>query len=309
MKLWRTLCACALAVTVLGCGAAYAAETEEFMIQVPDVHCDERDWQNSVSLFETAEWNTDDIKYGDQLQGMAAEIYQKLETSFNGQDTKFTQQIVRIAADGTTDIKSYISLNEIYTVSIEVPAEKDYNVIADDWFSSNKSEIFGAMFAFTYDHPEYFWIRTNAVYGGSYGLNSDGNTVQCILEVRYVLSKDCDEGTEIELMQDHLKIALTNVLNARDKSSDMAELAFFDNWLAANNVYNDYAANTSGYEKTDATPWNVIGGLVSEYSPVCEGYAKSLKLLCDQVGIPCITVSGTANGGGHMWNAVKLDGT
>ena len=28
----------------------------------------------------------------------------------------------------------------------------------------------------------------------------------------------------------------------------------------------------------------------------------------DLLGIPCVRISGTANGGGHAWNAVKLDG-
>lgn len=45
----------------------------------------------------------------------------------------------------------------------------------------------------------------------------------------------------------------------------------------------------------------------------CEGYARSLKWMLDELGIPCILVSGDAtnsNGGTepHMWNYVQIDG-
>lgn len=42
-------------------------------------------------------------------------------------------------------------------------------------------------------------------------------------------------------------------------------------------------------------------------SSVCEGYAEAFKLICDREGIPCITVMGYGNGGGHKWNYVKMD--
>ena len=67
MKLWRTLCASALAVTVLGCGAAYAAETEEVIVELPEVYFDGTTRLDEFSLFEDATWGEDDTKYREQL--------------------------------------------------------------------------------------------------------------------------------------------------------------------------------------------------------------------------------------------------
>ena len=53
--------------------------------------------------------------------------------------------------------------------------------------------------------------------------------------------------------------------------------------------------------------------LAGDHGVVCEGYAKSFKLLCDKYDIPCITVTGDAKGAeesqgeGHMWNYVMME--
>ena len=52
--------------------------------------------------------------------------------------------------------------------------------------------------------------------------------------------------------------------------------------------------------------------LVGDHYVVCEGYAKSFKLICDYYDIPCLLISGDAdNGSGetekHMWNLVYVE--
>lgn len=49
-------------------------------------------------------------------------------------------------------------------------------------------------------------------------------------------------------------------------------------------------------------------GIFVYKTAVCDGYRKAFQLCMDILGIPCIGVTGTANGGGHAWNAVQLDG-
>jgi hypothetical protein len=57
-----------------------------------------------------------------------------------------------------------------------------------------------------------------------------------------------------------------------------------------------------------------LDGRAGKKGPVCEGYAKAFKVLCDRLQIPCVLVDGDAksslNGqpGGHMWNYVCLSG-
>lgn len=56
------------------------------------------------------------------------------------------------------------------------------------------------------------------------------------------------------------------------------------------------------YESTTAY------GALKDDLAICGGYAQALQALYEQVGIPCLTVSGQWNGENHMWNLVRLDG-
>ncbi len=50
-------------------------------------------------------------------------------------------------------------------------------------------------------------------------------------------------------------------------------------------------------------------GALVEGKGVCEAYAKAMKLIMDQLEIPCLYVTGHADGEGHAWNMVALEGT
>lgn len=73
----------------------------------------------------------------------------------------------------------------------------------------------------------------------------------------------------------------------------------------------DYLCNTIYYP--DISSSDYIGnahdayGVLVEGRAVCQGYAEAFKLVCDYYKIPCVTVTGTGNGGPHMWNAVQMD--
>ena len=73
----------------------------------------------------------------------------------------------------------------------------------------------------------------------------------------------------------------------------------------------DYLANTVYYPDLDTSDYvmsahDAYGALV-EGRAVCQGYSDAFKLICDYYKIPCVCISGTADGVGHMWNAVQMD--
>lgn len=89
--------------------------------------------------------------------------------------------------------------------------------------------------------------------------------------------------------------------------------------------YEKLAAYLQEICRLTAYDWSATGGRVSYGDPwqmvyvfdddpatdvVCEGYAKALKYLCDQTDfdgdVVCYTISGTMNGGRHMWNVVQM---
>lgn len=49
----------------------------------------------------------------------------------------------------------------------------------------------------------------------------------------------------------------------------------------------------------------IVGG-----QAICQGFARSYKLLCDKAGIPCVVIFGTTKqyGTTHAWNRIQLDG-
>lgn len=77
--------------------------------------------------------------------------------------------------------------------------------------------------------------------------------------------------------------------------------------------YNHNAADTGVYA-VDNDPWQLIYVFDGDESTkvVCEGYSKAFMYLCDlsdfRGNTTCYTVTGTMNGGGHMWNIVTLEG-
>ena len=100
---------------------------------------------------------------------------------------------------------------------------------------------------------------------------------------------------------------LTDNLNG----SDYEKVKFFHDYLIDKNVYNQYANVTSIHPKAREITSALYYGSTDPnhiYNPVCEGYARAFKTLCDKAGIPNVLVSGYGDSEPHMWNYVQLDG-
>ena len=80
----------------------------------------------------------------------------------------------------------------------------------------------------------------------------------------------------------------------------------------------DYITTTVTYDETAASSItstaNITGhafdsyGALCEKKSVCEGYSELFQYLCYCVGINSTPISGFADGGRHMWNAVEIEG-
>lgn len=86
-------------------------------------------------------------------------------------------------------------------------------------------------------------------------------------------------------------------------------------WLCDNNSYND--AQTSKH-KSESDPvafaylaaHSAYSAIIpdDDFEPVCEGYGGAFKVLCDELGVPCICVNGSMTSlDRHMWNYVQLE--
>lgn len=99
--------------------------------------------------------------------------------------------------------------------------------------------------------------------------------------------------------------AVSSLLNKLNlwSASDYDKVKGIYDWMCANIKYDyDNLDNSSYMLKHSA-----YAALVNK-TAVCQGYSLLFYRLCLELGVDARYVSGTANGGGHGWNIVKLNG-
>ena len=196
--------------------------------------------------------------------------------------------------------------------------------------------------AFDRDHPEVFWLSGKTSFGATYKLKggSEATGWNYSMTFYFYLQKlDNPNTTEDESFdiraeqyntQELIETGISRVnasVNAILSSEKVAgktayeKVKYFNDWLTKNNQYNTIVAAGGAGASEDC--WECISALVGmdgsvtgrigANGPVCEGYARAFKVLCDKAVIPCVLVDGTAvtssgSSGPHMWNYAQVDG-
>ena len=91
-------------------------------------------------------------------------------------------------------------------------------------------------------------------------------------------------------------IAANKFFDGLSQMSDLDTVRKLNDFLCAHMVYRD----NSSFSGNDF--W-----LSTAYG-VCEDYAQIFRYMCYRAGIPCIYITGVADGNGHAWNEVYIDG-
>ena len=147
--------------------------------------------------------------------------------------------------------------------------------------------------AFRYDHPEYYWLAG----GVSYYYYDSGQIYQIQMDIPQ------DAGAILEKIYEVRDSVIARIPGG-SSASDYEKIKWFYEYLIGEIEYGD------GADDKGQTP---KGALIDHLS-VCAGYAASFKLLCDESGVECITLSGDAlipsesRQEPHAWNMVFLDG-
>lgn len=162
------------------------------------------------------------------------------------------------------------------------------------------------------DNPRIFWIDWIDSYGR---LRFD---VAADVSAAYapVWPGDKDLPALQSAFYDAISDDVNEIKTGLSESANKFEtVKAITDWLCDNNTYNE--AQTSSHKK-DSEPvafaylaaHSAYSAIVKgdEFEPVCEGYAAAFKILCEEFGVECICVSGSASfASAHMWNYVKLD--
>ena len=131
------------------------------------------------------------------------------------------------------------------------------------------------------DHPEIFYFNyEDSVY------YSNGK-----FEIKYIDSKKV-----VKNMIEELDNKINNILNEHisDTMSDMEKVKAIHDYIVLNTKYLQTKHCYDPY------------GVIVNGEGVCQGYAESMKLLLNKIGIECIYVSSTEMN--HGWNIVNIDG-
>lgn len=224
--------------------------------------------------------------------------------------------------DGSNDLLIDISSLETKSSSgKQYYAAKAFEVITDAPLSISDSNYYfaasrAAYDAFDRDHPEVFWLngRTKMLAEPDPDFTDEGK-----IKYKFYFLVSSFDGT-FNIFNDEYQSAdaIRNGIAKREEYIEKInmdevhsagyyqQVKAFNKWLTEHNEYNTIVASGgSGEGDMVRECMSALEGRTGNDGPVCEAYARAMKVLCDRAMIPCILVDGVA-GEDHMWNYIKM---
>ena len=235
----------------------------------------------------------------------------------------------------TEDVSfTFSNANEIANKALQAA-----QVRIDQMVDSLKSFLPYAFLAVKFDHPEVFWIGNNyelAVYPEyrpitQYDLFTGEGIVTITITLMFKLREanfdirvggskflDLRNTSNIAKGVSLYNSSIKDILELCQGKTRYKKLLAVHDWIIKNNCYNYYYSLKMGRDVTGDLPWSPLSALKGtgtsyNEAPVCEGYARAMKVICDKMDIPCILMSGYAMASpqsapdGHMWTYVKME--
>ena len=259
--------------------------------------------ESGISLFSNGYYSG---SYGEQLDMEAKRLY----------DAMVDRYVARYA-DGI-DQRDYTKLPVALSNKIYFDATLDENnkLVMDDNYTEAKNlvkyYVQAAVDAFSYDHPEVFWFRgCTYIHRYGYTKGADG-TVQGYISTNIDLdlsSKEIKTDAHKEMPE------FMESVNATVSRLE-AEIGTATAYEKIKRIH-DYVCELATYKGSGDSGNLVVhtakpAFLGTDHGFVCEGYARTIKILCDRLGVNCACVSGkakstlTASSVAHMWNYIQL---
>ena len=176
--------------------------------------------------------------------------------------------------------------------------------------------------AFDRDHPEVFWLSGGTMYNRAFvGMaTAEGYTYNATISLVLKSSADNYDMRAANYQdQSIIKDAIaerneyvSTITDAVSGKAVVKQLKYFNEILTRTNEYNT-STDLNSIQHDCRECISALAGKTGTEGPVCEGYARAFKVLCDTVGIPCVLVDGEATGSAnesaeaHMWNYVQVE--
>ena len=254
---------------------------------------------DGISLFSLG-YYTD--SYGAQLEGNSKAIYDQLVENY-----------VINYKDHLDSLKISFNLPEVISFDAVVKNGKFFKEGEGYKAASYRlgREMQAATDAFSYDFPQAFWFKGSAYSCGitckADASSSTGYTGTFTIFKFDPSNRQCSENAHPR-MGEFMTAVQKTVKKLQAETTGMTreqKVKAIHDYICKNVIYNN-----------DGSSWvHSAGSLFLDENPafVCEGYAKSMRILCYYMGINCACVSGlarstaTGSAGPHMWNYIQME--
>lgn len=233
--------------------------------------------------------------YGNQLNMVSKTIYDAL-VEYYVEDKKFGtfSEPLNIGYAFTATVNGNQIMKDSYYYSVTEKVQKNFQ---------------GAMNALLYDYPELYWFRSmKMIYDVKPEKSYSYNRVSCSITNFKFYPDEIYNGVtyntyefyrEVDETYSLIKSKVDSDISTKDLLKTIHDYICEEAYYSYNGAYIDLRVHSP-------EPLFIGDGGV-----VCEGYAKTFKILCDKFGVECILVSGNGTNGkvseAHMWNYVKMD--
>lgn len=156
----------------------------------------------------------------------------------------------------------------------------------------SQKELSDIYFMIRMDHPEIFWSVTF-----SYSYYDDSSMVK--FSPKYFFFDKEKRIEQKKALDSRIKKLCGQMQKMNEKEKEL--------------FIHDFICNNVKYDKLKKEYSHEIIGALGNGTAVCEGIAKAVKILCDNVGIWCIIALSDSNPEKgikyrHAWNIVKING-
>ena len=271
----------------------------------------------------------------DYLKAFYVTYGEKVHEVLNGQQNWLSDPTKGYVNGGkyVTEITTYQG-----TVAFTFPQDATTDVVREaaaltiqpicggQWTEANNFLSYLSM-SLTYDYPEGFWLDSSFKWGDSWSYRYSYNTSMGTGSIEYshtiyftLWEQDFDHRRQefqtperVASAVEEYNQAVSQIAGDSPDNSRRAQISYFNTWLTMHNSYNSLYGHTNDIPTIVWSPLSALRGNTGDVGPVCEGYARAFKVLCDQKNIPCMLVVGFAknsagdSGESHMWNEVQME--
>ena len=249
---------------------------------------------DGIHVFSLEEY---DGSYGNQLDGMALEVYNTYVSNLFVNYSTFNGVSYEYQASKPVTFEAKVQDNQLVQ-------DEAY----DEAILQVRVNMQAALDAFTYDYPEVFWMRGS---GYSYSISAtEQNGKYTGIISKFTMMPSLVDGYNTNITDN-----MNNFLENADAAA--AQIAAETNGKSLYEkvkAIHDYVCEKAVYDAQNNLRVHSAGPMfIGDGHVVCEGYAKAMLILCRKLGIDCACIGGFArnssasSGEAHMWNYVKMD--